>query len=87
MERFGPVSKVILYHNKAFEDYEFMFLAAKEQAKILNISSKAVIMAKQYFSQCLSRFEKNELSDPRDIIKKDFEHFRNKYNVFNDKTE
>lgn len=53
MLQYGPVSKVIAFHNLAVNDEDFLLLDFKEQVNQLGFSKEAVLMAKHYVLQYL----------------------------------
>lgn len=63
MMHFGPVSKVIAFHNAAAKDHSFLNLDFKHQVEKLGLTREAVIMAKHNFLNFVTRFEGNKNSE------------------------
>lgn len=53
MLQYGPVSKVIAFHNLAVNDENFLLLDFKHQVRKLGFAKEAVLMAKHYVLQYL----------------------------------
>lgn len=80
MLKYGPVSKVIAFHNEVVKDDNFFDLEFKAQVKNLGFSREAVIMAKHYFIQYISKFDKFEdEKDINKIIQEDFTRYISRY--------
>lgn len=60
MIKYGPVNRVLLFHNKAMADEDFLSLEFTEQVKQLGISREAVIMAKHHFIQFMIKIDNSE---------------------------
>lgn len=75
MFSYGPVSKVLAFHNLAAEDFDFFTLDFKDQVKKLGFSKEAVLMAKHHYIKYLNKFE--ECLDEEDVNKKMEDDFVN----------
>ncbi len=84
MTKYGPVNRVLLFHNKVFSDDEFAALGVREQSVQLNVSKKSIIMAKHSFIQYVKQFDESEKTIIK-IINRDFEHFGKKYKIIKSK--